>query len=296
MAGDGEGHREEHREEPPAGAREELEVPSGRARLSVLRSGAGGAPHVVFLHTGISDKRSWEDVLALLPADIDGVAYDRRGFGATTYRAEAHDQLADLLAILDALALDRVALVGNSRGGQIALDFTLTHPGRVAALVLVAPSVSGAPAVDDAQIDPVEAAIWDTLVAADAAGALDALNIGEIRLWLDGPHAPEGRVEGARRALALDMNRIALHADSPGHEPAPPVEAWSRLSEVRCPVLVVVGDLDLGHIQQRSRAVASQIPGAQLTIMEEAAHLPGFEQPAAFASLLRTFLRGVFKG
>ncbi len=162
--------------------------------------------------------------------------------------------------------------------------------------MLVAPSVSGAPAVEAAQIDPVEGAIWDTLVAADAAGALDALNLGEIRLWVDGPHAPEGRVDGPRRELALDMNRIALHADSPGHEPAPPVEAWSRLSEVRCPVLVVVGDLDLGHIQERSRDVASQIPGAQLRVMEEAAHLPGFEQPAAFASLLRTFLRTLLRG
>ena len=70
----------------------------------------------------------------------------------------------------------------------------------MAALVLVAPAVSGAPAVDDAQIDPVEAAIWETLEAADAAGALDALNLGEIRLWLDGPHAPEGRVGRRRRA------------------------------------------------------------------------------------------------
>jgi pimeloyl-ACP methyl ester carboxylesterase len=256
----------------------------------VVRQGAGGAPQVVCLHTGISDKRSWEDVSDLLAPTMDVVAYDRRGFGATTYRAEAHDQLVDLLAILEALALDRVVLVGNSRGGQLALDFTLTHPERVAALVLVAPAVSGAPAVDDAQIDVVEAAIWDTLAAADAAGALDALNLGEIRLWVDGPHAPEGRVDGPRRQLALEMNRIALHADSPGHEPAPPVEAWSRLSELRCPVLVVVGDLDLGHIRERCRWLASQIPGAQLAVMEGAAHLPGFEQPAAFAAVLRTFL------
>jgi pimeloyl-ACP methyl ester carboxylesterase len=246
----------------------------------------------VFLHTGISDTRSWEDVMTLCAPTMEVVAYDRRGFGATTYRAEAHDQLVDLLAVLEALALDRVVLVGNSRGGQIALDFTLTHPDRVAALVLVAPAVSGAPAVDESQIDEVEAAIWDTLAAADAAGALDALNLGEIRLWVDGPHAAEGRVDGERRELALDMNRIALHADSPGHEPAPSVEAWSRLFEVHCPVLVVVGDLDLAHIQQRCRWLASQIPGARLAVMGGGAHLPGFEQPAAFVDILRTFLDG----
>jgi len=289
VAVDGEGRRDR----PGFTQGEVLEVPSGRARLSVVRQGAGGEPQVVFLHTGISDKRSWEEVLGLLSPEMDVVAYDRRGFGSTTYRAEAHDQLVDLLAILDALGLDRTVLVGNSRGGQIALDFTLTHPARVAALVLVAPAVSGAPAVDGAQIDPVEAAIWDTLAAADAAGALDALNLGEVRLWVDGPHAPEGRVDGVRRKLALDMNRIALHAESPGHEPAPSLEAWSRLSEVRCPVLVVVGDLDLGHIQERCRVLASQIPGALLSVMHDAAHLPGLEQPVAFAALLRSFLGGI---
>jgi len=67
-----------------------------------VRQGAGGEPQVVFLHTGISDKRSWEEVLGLLSPEMDMVAYDRRRFGSTTYRAEAHDQLVDLLAILDA--------------------------------------------------------------------------------------------------------------------------------------------------------------------------------------------------
>jgi pimeloyl-ACP methyl ester carboxylesterase len=268
-----------------------LTVLSGRARLAAVRRGAGGTPSVVFLHSGISDSRSWDEVLDRLSPEMDVVAYDRRGFGTTIYKPEPHDQLVDLLAVLDTLEPGPVVLVGNSRGGQIALDFVLTHPERVSALVLVAPAVSGAPAVAEADVDPVEAAIWSDLEAADAAGALDALNLGEIRLWLDGPHAPEGRVEGARRQLALDMNRIALHAPSAGHEPAPPVEAWSRLAELRLPVLVVVGDLDLRHIQARCRHLAAEIHDAQLQVMEDAAHLPGLEQPAAFAELLWTFLR-----
>jgi hypothetical protein len=61
------------------------------------------------------------------------------------------------------------------------------------------------------------------------------------------------------------MNRIALHAESPGHEPEPP-DAWSRLSEVHCPVLVVVGDLDLVHIQ-------AALPGAGLAHPRRAAQV-----------------------
>jgi pimeloyl-ACP methyl ester carboxylesterase len=266
-----------------------LEIAVGRARLSATRRGAGGSPRIVFLHSGVTDRRSWNGVLDLLDPGAEAVAYDRRGFGTTTYEQEGHDQLEDLGAVLSATGADPAVLVGNSRGGQIALDFALTHPERVQALVLGAPPVSGAPPVDDADVDPVEAEIWQVLEAADAAGALDALNLGEIRFWLDGPHAPEGRVGGETRQLALAMNRIALGAPSPGHEPAA-IDAWARLAEVRCPVLVVVGDLDMRHIVERCRELAHRIGGAQLVVMEGAAHLPALEQPEAFAGLLQRFL------
>ena len=59
------------------------------------------------------------------------------------------------------------------------------------------------------------------------------------------------------------MNRIALHAASPGYEPEA-LDAWSRLSEVHCPVLVVVGDLDLLHIRARAEELAARIAGARL--------------------------------
>jgi pimeloyl-ACP methyl ester carboxylesterase len=244
---------------------------------------------VVFLHAGIADRRSFDGVLDLLSPDMDVSAYDRRGFGTTTYRPEWHDQIADLDAVLDGLGLGQVALVGNSRGGQIALDAALAHPGRIAALVLVAPAISGAPPTDDSEIEPQTAAIWADLEAAESAGALDALNLGELRLWLDGPTAEEGRVTGALRTLALDMNRIALHADDPGCEPEPPPTS-DRLTELSCPVLVVVGDLDLAHLQARCRWLADTIPGAELAVMKGAAHLPAFEKPDEFAAVLRNFL------
>ncbi len=268
---------------------EPLVIPSGRACLAGVRDGVGGSPSVVCLHAGIADHRSWLGVLEELAPAVDVVAYDRRGFGTTTCEPEGHDQVVDLLAVLDATMIGRAVLVGNSRGGLVALDFALTHPDRVAALVLVAPAVSGAPPVDQADLHPDEAAFWAGLEAADGAGDLDALNQGEIRLWLDGLPAEAGRVGGDLRQLALDMNRIALSAEPPGHEPLV-VEAWDRLGEIGCPVLVVVGDLDLTHLQARARELTALLPNARLEVMVGTAHLPAFEQPAAFAALVRTFL------
>jgi pimeloyl-ACP methyl ester carboxylesterase len=274
----------------PQDAADLVQVRAGAAHLTVARRGEPGPPTVVFLHAGIADRRSWDGVMDNLGSDIDVVAYDRRGFGTTTYVPEEHDQVADLCSVMDALGLERAVLVGNSRGGEIALSAALVHPERVSALVLLAPAGAGAPPATEADIDPVEAELWDALEAADAAGALDALNLAEIRFWLDGPGAPEGRVTGARRQLALDMNRIARHAENPGYERAPP-EAWSRLGELDLPVLVVAGQLDMRLQRERAAALAERIAGAQLHLIPEAAHLPGLEQPGLVAEIVRTFLR-----
>jgi pimeloyl-ACP methyl ester carboxylesterase len=274
------------------GLPEPLVIPVGQAQLCGVRLGAGGTPRVVFLHAGIADHRAWTAVLERLAPTMDVIAYDRRGFGTSTCQPEAHDQVVDLAALLDAAGLERPVLVGNSMGGLVALDFALAHPERVSALVLVAPAVSGAPETEVSDVTAEEAAMWEALEAAEAAGDLETLNRGELRIWLDGPTAPEGRVDGPRRELAYDMNRIALAAESPGHEPTAR-DAWSRLGDVACPVLLVVGDLDMSHMQTRSRELSARIPGARLEVMPGAGHLPGLEQPEAFADLLVRFLADV---
>ncbi len=203
-------------------------ITAGQATLHAVSMGNPGAPAAVLLHEGISDHRTWTGVMDLLSPDLQLIAYDRRGFGSTTYEAEAHDQVEDLAAVLGASGLDRldqVVVFGNSRGGAIALDFALAHPDRVTALVLTAPAVSGAPAAAPEMVDPVEAAVWQTLEEADRVQDLEALNEAEIRFWLDGPHAPEGRVSGPARQLALEYEPHR----PPRQDPRPRTERHQRL-------------------------------------------------------------------
>lgn len=265
------------------------EVPVGAARLTVAHGGPEHAPSIVFVHAAIADHRSWLETMELLADDYRVVAYDRRGFGSTAYAPETHDQTIDLMAVLDALGIERCVLVGNSQGGRIALDATLARPERVGGLVLVAPAVTGAPAASADDVGQEVAEIWASLEAADKAGALDALNLGEIRLWVDGPTAREGRVSGARRDLALAMNARALSAENPGYEPEPP-DAWSRLGEVDVATVVMVGALDLAHVRARSAIVAERIAGARLEVIPQAAHLIALEQPDVAAAALTRFM------
>lgn len=259
-------------------------VRSGSARLA--HDDHGDGPPVVLLHPGVGDRRCWDAVVPALAARYRVVTYDRRGAGETRYEAEPHDPRADLAALLDALGLDRVALVGNSRGGRVALDFTLAYPDRVAALVLVAPAVGGAP---PPELTPAEEEVARRYEEVEAAGDLDELDRVEAHVWLDGPFRPEGTVGDPARALFLETNRRTLAAPDPGPEAECP-PAWDRLGELALPVQCVVGAHDFPYQVARSRELAARVPGARLVELAGSAHLPQLDDPATFASVVGGFL------
>lgn len=141
------------------------------------------------------------------------------------------------MAVLEAVAAGPAWLVGNSMGGALALDAALTVPERVAGLILIAPAVSGQPEPDELDEDTMR--IVGSLGAASERGDVDERLRLHAMLWLDGPAAPEGRVGGPARALALEMNRRILRNAVPEDEGGADVDAWSRLEEVRAPTTVI---------------------------------------------------------
>ncbi len=268
---------------------ERLQVRRGATVLAGERRGAG-EPVLVLLHAGVADRRAWRAVVERLPGTV--VAYDRRGFGETPPGDGPFRHLDDLLAVLDAVAPGRPAwLVGNSMGGGLALDAALEAPERVAGLVLIAPAVSGAPEPGADDLDPATAAIVGRLEAAEAAGRIDEVNAIEVHLWLDGPAAPEGRVGGEARALALAMNAVALAGDPTGGSGTSGVDAWTRLEEVRAPTTVAWGDLDEPTSIALAEAVAARVPGARTRVVAGCAHLPMLERPGEVAALVAEALR-----
>ena len=263
-------------------------VETGIAQLAVSQTGAGQA--LVFLHAGVADKRSWTpliDALSETMGNFHGFAYDRRGFGDSSFTEERYSRVSDLVAVLDACELPSAVLIGNSQGGRIAIDAALLHAERVRALVLIGTSVSGAPEV--AAYPRNVAQIHQKMEAAEAADDLGVLNRLEAHLWLDGPLSVEGRVAGTARELFLDMNRRALNAASAG-EATDSVDAWNNLSKIQIPVLLIVGALDLPHLQERSAQMAEIMPDAEFVSMSDVAHLPALEAPQQCAEIISKFL------
>lgn len=270
----------------------DVSTPDGTV-LAGERRGLPGTTPVVLLHAGVADRRSWHGVLDRLDgADLDLIAYDRRGYGASPDAAAetAFTHLADLLAVLDAAGADRAVVVGNSMGGALALDLALTAPERVASLLLVAAGASGM--TDEGE--PVEwtpdeatGAILGRLEAAQQAGELEEAVRLQLHLWLDGPTSEEGRVGGPSRDLAAAMHRRILAAGAAEDAGDAGLDAWHSLGGIQVPALAVWGDLDLPPDLPFYALMAERLPQARSRVLPGVAHLPSLERPEEVADLVR---------
>jgi pimeloyl-ACP methyl ester carboxylesterase len=269
-------------------ASETFTVQRGTATLAAERWAGDGQP-VILLHAGVTDRRAWYAVAEALQPTTGVVAYDMRGYGETSGVTYGFTHLDDLNGVLDRVASGPVWLVGSSMGGEIAIDAALATPERVAGLVLLAPAVSGAP--EPSTFDPATDRLVRMWEAAQTSGEIDEINRIEMWLWLDGPSAPEGRVSGPTRDLALAMNAIALKNEIPEESGRSGITAWSRLEEIAVPVTVACGDLDLPFIVARSKELADWLPQSEYHVFPGMAHLPYLEQPSVVAELISSAIR-----
>src|SRR2546430_1226917 len=103
----------------------------------------GSGPAVLLLHNGLCDRRMWDRQMGTFAAAHRVVRCDLPGFGDAPPAAGPFSYAEDVVALLDALDLERTALVGNSLGGRVAVDVCLSAPERVSALVLVGAGRTG---------------------------------------------------------------------------------------------------------------------------------------------------------
>ena len=191
--------------------------------------------------------------------------------------------------MLDALGIGRAALVGNSRGGMIALDTAIEAPDRVVAVVAVAAGISGF----DGEATPAEQELFERYRAVDTAEPFDAaaLTAFEVGVWADGPGQAPGRAPAAVRERLYEMN-LPLNAIGrvKGRDIDLDPPAIDRLAELRCPVLAVAGRLDFTETVQAAERLVAEAPDARALVWDDVAHMIGMEQPDRLAAAIAEFL------
>jgi pimeloyl-ACP methyl ester carboxylesterase len=267
-------------------------TPSGR--LSIMEAGIG--PPVVALHGLGATKGSFLPTLAALADRFRVIAVDMPGFGDSDKPiGAAYDArffAAAGIGLLDALALDRVHLIGNSLGGRIALEIALRHPGRVGRLGLLAPSLAWRrerpwlpllrltrPELGLVQIAP--RAVVEAIVHRLIPGADEGWTAAGVDEFLRAYLTPAGRAAfyAAARQIYLD-------------EPHGEQGFWTRLRTLEPDALFVWGLRDKLVPIAFARHVADALPDARHLELD-CGHVPQVERPKQTHAALAAFLSEV---
>lgn len=123
---------------------ESRRIETSRLRTAVLTGGDEGGEPVVLVHGNVSSSLFWQETILALPDGYWGIAPDLRGFGESeTAPVDAthgvRDYSDDVLALADALGLERFHIAGWSLGGGVVSRLLLDRPEAVISLTLVAP-------------------------------------------------------------------------------------------------------------------------------------------------------------
>ncbi len=233
-------------------------------------------------HSLGSSLAMWDPQMEPLEPHYQVLRYDTRGHGGSDAPAEAYtlDQLGeDAVGLLDALRIGVVHWVGLSMGGMIGQCLALNHADRLKSLALC----------DTAAIIPWEAQpVWQERIDTARSRGMQALVQSTLERWFTPAY------------LSQESQGVALIRK---HFLATPVTGYigcseairglnylERLSQVKIPTLIIVGEGDPGTPVAASEAMHERIPGSRLVILRSAAHLSNVEQPGAFNAALMRFL------
>jgi len=247
---------------------------------------AGTGPALVLIHEGIADSRMYDDQFNALARHYRVVRYDLHGFGRSGTPDRAYTHHEALHALLHHLSIDRAALLGMSLGGIVAIDYALTYPTKVAALLLLASGIGGYP-ISEATAALV-APIAEAFKAGDFVRAIDL----SVRFWVDGPKRSPEEVDPIVRERVRTMYTDVLRRSRDGGRQAdlldPP--AYTRLGEIHMPTLVVVGTGDIPNILEQADLLERNITGARKVVLPRVAHVLNMERPTEINHIILDFL------
>lgn len=249
--------------------------------MSYVSTGPASGTPVLLLHAWGESRRSFDQLVPLLPVTIRAIALDQRGHGDSGQPEEGYsleDFAADIVAFMDVAGLSTAVLVGSSSGGYVAQQVAVTSPQRVAGLVLV-----GSPR--DLQGRPPFADAIDQL-----SDPLDADWVRESMTWFPRFHpVPRWYIDDRVRDGVRIPARVWRDTFYGLIAARPPTDAGTIVA----PTLVICGGRDELLTLEQEEALSAAIPVSRLVIYEDTGHLVLWEQPERVASDLITFVESL---
>ncbi|HSN39224.1 MAG TPA: 3-oxoadipate enol-lactonase [Burkholderiales bacterium] len=243
---------------------------------------AGEGPWVTLSHSLACNLHMWDDQMAALTPKYKVLRFDTRGHGQSDAPPGPYtlEQMADdVKGLLDALGIRQTHWVGLSMGGMIGETFALKYPGVFRSMVL-ADTTSRRP--------PNAEQMWGERVKLAQEKGMGALVESTLARWFTEPYRNTHQDVMARIGSAIRNTPVAGFAGC--CQAIAKIDLLDRLHEIKCPVLVMVGDQDHGTPPEMARQIHQNLPGSELRIISSAAHISNIEQTAAFNQALLGFL------
>ena len=241
-------------------------------------------PWVVLVHGLGLNRRMWREQIPALMPSYRVLAYDLAGHGDTPPRPKAPSLSgfsAQLVGLLDHLGIARAAVVGFSLGGMIARRFAMDRGDRLWALGILNSAHARSP--------EATAAIQVRVDRAREAGPSATVGAAMTR-WF-------GEAFQSARPEVIEEVRGWILANDPAVYPGNYQVLVDGVDEliapdppISCPALVMTADDDPGQTPEMSRAIAAEIPGAELVVLPGLRHMGMVEAPDAYNGVLLPFL------
>ncbi|WP_208029773.1 alpha/beta fold hydrolase [Rhabdothermincola sediminis] len=253
----------------------------GGLTLSYAEQGDKSGPGLVLLPGPTDSRCSYELVLEELPRSIRTVAVSQRGHGdsdkpATGYRVE--DFATDVVALMDALAIDRAVLAGHSGSCLVARRVAIDRPELVAGLVLEAsPTTLRGHAGLTEFVDSVVSGLEDPIDPDFARSFMVDTSSSEVE-----PDVLDRLVGELLKVPARawrEMFAALLHYDD-----------LAELGSITAPTLLIWGDADGVIDRGMQDTLAARLPRSDLVVYPGVGHTPRWEDPSRFAADLAAFV------
>lgn len=265
-------------------------------RLHVEETGSGTP--MLFIHEFAGDGRSWEPQVRHFSRRYRCITYNARGYPPSEVPTDpaAYSQqraVADAVAVLDHLGIERAHVVGLSMGGFCTLHLGLRHPERARSLV-VAGAGYGAHPDRREPFRRESGLIADAFLAEGTARVAERYALGPARVQLQNKD-PRGWAEFAAQLAEHDATGAALTMRGVQRERPSLYALTAELQALTVPTLIVTGDEDEGCLEP-ALMLKRTIPTAALAVLPRTGHACNLEEPALFNQLVGELLATVDAG
>ena len=254
----------------------------------------GAGVPIVFVHGGLADYREWLPVAEALPRGFRTVTYSRRHSFPNKNPPPTADhtmlrEVDDLAALIEALKLGPVHVVGVSYGAYTSLMLSLRRPDLVRSVVAAEPPLlHWLPDIDGGQAayDHFQHAVMTPSAAAFAAGD----PVGALTVAVDyfaGPNGMERIPPEFRNMLLANLDDWRAITTAPGVFPK---VTRDEMAKIPVPLLIISGDKTAPVHRLIDPELARTVPGSQRVVIAQGTHDMCSEQPAQCAAAIVSFI------